>query len=152
MAIRNGVTVRGVSNGNERGSAEQRRRRKEWLIETYRADVDLPWDPAHRAALLPIDGVPLGTGEPACRCYRCGRVLVFDTLTVDRITPGCVKTAKYPNGGTYVRENIRPACEGCQSKVGGALAKAKVKKADKVRRGHKPKPLIEVLADYEETG
>jgi hypothetical protein len=38
------------------------------------------------------DGVlaaPLGQGDPACRCYRCGRLLVLEVLTVDRILPGC---------------------------------------------------------------
>lgn len=36
-------------------------------------------------------------------------------LTIDRITPGC-------QGGTYRRSNIRPACGGCNSETGGALA------------------------------
>jgi hypothetical protein len=57
---------------------------------------------------------------PACRCYRCGKLLTVDTVTVDRIVPGCVKTAMFPNGGTYVRHNIRPACGDCNSKTGGA--------------------------------
>lgn len=58
---------------------------------------------------------------PCTRCYRCGDLLTFETMTVDRIVPGCKKTAKYPRGGTYVRENIRPACMGCNSETGGGL-------------------------------
>jgi len=61
-----------------------------------------------------INSCPLGQGDPACRCYRCGKLLLLDTLTVDRIKPGC-------QGGTYRRENIRPACEDCNSRTGGAL-------------------------------
>lgn len=60
---------------------------------------------------------------PCVRCYRCGGILTFETMTVDRIVPGCKKTAKYPKGGTYSRENIRPACGKCNSDTGGRLAK-----------------------------
>ncbi len=49
-----------------------------------------------------------------CPCYRCKVVLDSTTLTVDRIFPGC-------RGGTYERENIRPACGPCNSETGGAL-------------------------------
>lgn len=108
---------RGTSNGNERGSAEARRRRREWLVETYRADADLssfamsvhPWQPPRQVQC------PLGSGEPACRCYRCGTLLSVDTVTVDRIKPGC-------EGGTYRRDNIRPACGTCNSSTGQALS------------------------------
>lgn len=51
---------------------------------------------------------------PACRCYRCGDLLTADTVTVDRIIPGC-------KGGTYRRNNIRPACGSCNSETGGSL-------------------------------
>lgn len=90
------LATRGTSNSNQRGSAETRRRRKHWLIATYRANANV-------------------AGEPACRCYRCGRLLTFATVTVDRIVPGC-------KGGKYVRNNIRPACGQCNSETGGALA------------------------------
>lgn len=118
--------TRGTSNGNASGSSHQRRARKHWLIETFRADVDVLVD----IVLLSINGepagghrhpkkghlypVPLGEGEPACRCYRCGCLLVFATLTVDRVIPGC-------KGGTYRRNNIRPACGPCNSETGGGL-------------------------------
>lgn len=102
---------RGTSNGNDRGSAETRRRRRVWLLATYRADRDVP-------ASLPFGtgrlGVPVGEGTPACRCYRCGTLLTLVTLTVDRIIPGC-------RGGTYRRNNIRPACGRCNSETGGGL-------------------------------
>lgn len=113
-------TKRGTSNRNERGSSYSRRSRRAWMLLTYAADV-----PNH------------------CRCYRCG-VLLFNPdsppdlndlavalwgtqqlcaqpLTIDRIIPGC-------EGGTYRRNNIRPACGGCNSETGGALANRKGKK------------------------
>jgi 5-methylcytosine-specific restriction endonuclease McrA len=52
--------------------------------------------------------------EPAARCYRCPKLLNFDTITVDRIIPGC-------KGGTYRRNNIRPACGPCNSSTGAKL-------------------------------
>jgi hypothetical protein len=90
--------TRGTTNRNARGSADARRRRREWLVTTYRADVD-------------------AAGEPACRCYRCGVLLTVDTVSADRIKPGC-------QGGTYRRSNIRPACVSCNSITGGAVRRS----------------------------
>ena len=104
---------RGTSNGNSSGSAEDRRRRRKWLIETYRADVDA--DIHLRSTDGKLWEVPLGEGHPACRCFRCGRLMAEgfqDLLTVDRIIPGC-------KGGTYRRNNIRPECRYCASSRGG---------------------------------
>jgi hypothetical protein len=70
--------ARGTSNGNVNGNSEDRRRRREWLVEAYRV------------------------------------LLTVDTVTVDRIIPGC-------KGGTYRRNNIRPACAKCNSTTGGGL-------------------------------
>lgn len=85
---------RGTSNANARGSATDRRARKLWLLEMY------------------------GDGQEAdCALAlsdRCLVVVTFETLSVDRIVPGRL-------GGTYRRENIRPACEPCQSFQGGQL-------------------------------
>lgn len=83
---------RGTSNSNQRGNTRDRAARRKWLLETFRADVDFH-------------------GEPACRCYRCGVLLVESTITVDRIVPGC-------QGGTYRRNNIRPACSVCNTATG----------------------------------
>jgi len=142
------VTRRGTTNGNVRGSNEERRRRRQWLVETYRADVDAP-KPEHNApptneeeaeaffhleevplgwgipacrcyrcgVLLTEDTVTVGWGIPACRCYRCGVLLTEDTVTVDRIIPGC-------QGGTYRRNNIRPACGSCNSREGGRMRRS----------------------------
>lgn len=110
------MTTRGTSNSNARGSAAQRRRRREWLVETYRADCDArPSDWIFFNDVAVLKKVPIGEGEKACRCYRCGCLLTVDTLTVDRIIPGC-------KGGTYRRDNIRPACAFCNSSTGGCLA------------------------------
>lgn len=108
------MSRRSSSNGNESGSAEDRRRRKMWLLDTFRADVDAPTPEQNRPPrnaeeaenFFYLVSVPLGQGEPACRCYRCGKLLIFCTLTVDRIIPG-------KKGGTYRRNNIRPACGPC---------------------------------------
>jgi hypothetical protein len=111
VSVRDGVQRRGTTNRNARGGAEDRRRRREWLVATWRADVDV----VLMAGPI-VEGwveVPLGQGLPACRCYRCGRLLTVETVSADRTVPGC-------QGGTYRRSNIRPACARCQSVVGGA--------------------------------
>lgn len=51
-------------------------------------------------------------------CYRCGLILTFDTITVDRIVPGI-------EGGRYIRKNIRPACAPCNCETGGQLGAAR---------------------------
>lgn len=105
---------RGTTNGNQRGGSEERRRRRAWLVEVYRADMDLL---AIQHALGTVD-MPVLPGDPmarpACRCYRCGCLLTVDTVTVDRIIPGA-------HGGTYARNNIRPACGPCNSSTGGRV-------------------------------
>lgn len=105
------IVSRGTTNRNQRGNTEDRRRRREWLVETYRANVD---------ALVAQSGLLVVT-VPACRCYRCGVLLTVDSVTVDRIIPGC-------KGGTYRRNNIRPACADCNSETGGALTGQGVKR------------------------
>ena len=52
------------------------------------------------------------------RCYRCSTELTVDTVTSDRIVPGA-------EGGTYRRDNIRPACGPCNTSTGGALGAAR---------------------------
>lgn len=113
---------RGTSNGNDRGSSSDRRARRVWLLVCYASDI-----------------------PGLTRCYRCGRLLfnpddhpeaaaggpqfpvehivtygtqcwAAEPLTIDRIIPGA-------KGGTYRRNNIRPACAGCNSETGGALAR-----------------------------
>lgn len=108
------TVTRGTTNGNVRGSSETRRRRREWLVETYRANVNAI---TILGAVIPVNDTLVFVDvdpEPACRCYRCGTLLTVDTVTVDRIIPGC-------HGGTYRRDNIRPACGPCNSETGGAL-------------------------------
>lgn len=90
--VRAAPTRRGTSNTNARGSSYDRAVRRLWLLTNYESDQGL------------------GT----CRCYRCGAVLDSQTVTVDRIIPGA-------KGGTYHRNNIRPACGRCNSETGGAV-------------------------------
>lgn len=105
---------RGTTNRNARGGAPQRRLRREWLLQTYRADMDVILIETFLVDPLVVGVIPGTEGaQPACRCYRCGTLLTIDTLTVDRIKPGC-------QGGTYRRDNIRPACGQCNSETGGA--------------------------------
>lgn len=101
------MTRRGTSNTNARGSTRDRKARRRWIVTSFRADRDV----SRRGR-----GTALGRGFVACRCYRCGRLLTEATVTVDRIVPGC-------HGGTYRRNNIRPACALCNSETGGATRK-----------------------------
>lgn len=110
-----GGARRGASNRNSRGSAAARRARKLYLMDVWRADVDaVTVDGEVRAAVPSLPSSFLAKAEPAVRCWRCGILLTFETMTVDRIKPGC-------KGGTYRRENLRPACPRCNSETGGKL-------------------------------
>lgn len=143
-----GLCRRGTSNRDKRGSTEARRRRKEWLVLTFRADMDAVIVPRVQVYNNdpPVDvvaEVPLGRGVLACRCYRCGTLLVRDTLTVDRIIPEC-------KGGTYRRNNIRPACHRCNSETGAPLANGKQhvaakKRAQKTTKKVAVKPVLELV-------
>lgn len=113
------VARRGTTNGNARGSVTDRERRRAWLVATYRADKDVLVIRTGNGTEIRLD-TRAGHGQPACRCYRCGRLLTIDTVTVDRIIPGC-------RGGTYRRENIRPACGPCNSAT-GAITRGKGKR------------------------
>jgi 5-methylcytosine-specific restriction endonuclease McrA len=84
--------MRGTSNRNVRGNTLDRARRRAYLVQAFESDQ----------------------GPGTCRCFRCGDLLTVDTVTVDRVIPGC-------QGGTYRRENIRPACSDCNSEVGGRI-------------------------------
>lgn len=57
--------------------------------------------------------VSFGDGYTA-PCHYCGIEVCWHTITVDRIIPGIL-------GGTYRRENIRPACMHCNSIEGTRL-------------------------------
>lgn len=111
------VSRRGTTNGNARGGSKDRERRRAWLVDTYRANLDVLVVRLGSGAELRLD-TRFGQGEPACRCYRCGRLLTIETVTVDRIVPGC-------QGGTYRRSNIRPACGTCNSSTGATKRRRK---------------------------
>lgn len=119
MAVRNGVMTRGTTNRNARGGSVERLRRREWLVATYRADVDVVVlrnvGGSGQDVLIPVDPrcSDFPDRVPACRCYRCGALLTVETVSADRIIPGC-------QGGTYRRDNIRPCCGRCNSITGGA--------------------------------
>lgn len=91
---------RGTSNTNSRGSAKGRRARKQWLLDTY-GDGD------KAECWLAVPGV-------------CTGPMTFETLTVERVTPGHA-------GGTYRRNNIRPACGSCQSYQGGRIGQERLR-------------------------
>lgn len=85
------MTSRGTTNTNARGSAAARRARRQWLLNTF------------------------GDGQTAPCAFECGAWVDIDSMTVDRFPiPGC-------DGGTYRRDNIRPACGHCNFASGGAL-------------------------------
>lgn len=86
------------AGGDRRGNSRDRARRRAWLLETF--DPDL--------------------GPEVARCHlklseRCHQYVDATTLTVDRIEPG----------GTYRRDNIRPACTPCQSEQGALITNAR---------------------------
>lgn len=82
--------------GEKRGNNRDRARRREWLLATF--DPDLGPDKARCA--LDISAV-------------CRKVVDRLSLTVDRIEPG----------GTYARDNIRPACSACQNTQGALITR-----------------------------
>lgn len=83
--------MRGTSNENERGSTRDRAARRAWIMKNWASDY--------------VDCV---------RCYRCGTLLYRRELTIDRIIPSA-------HGGTYRRNNIRPACSLCNSSTGSSV-------------------------------
>lgn len=76
---------RGTSNSNSRGSAADRLARRLWLLSP-----ESGWT---------------GNGQTVlCAFPECEEALTVDTVTVDRWPlAGAL-------GGTYARDNIRPAC------------------------------------------
>lgn len=100
------MTRRGTTNRNVRGNTRDRLARRRWLVATFRANRDLSFGEPRSS--------PLGSAHAACRCYRCGVLMTEDTVTVDRVVPGC-------RGGTYRRDNIRPACASCNSETGAKI-------------------------------
>lgn len=90
---------RGTTNGNVRGNWLQRRARRRWLVRTY---GDGEFVDCHLRA------VP-----------DCWVAMTEWTVSADRYPiPGAA-------GGTYARDNIRPACPPCQSHTGGKLGAAR---------------------------
>lgn len=85
---------RGTTNRNVRGNTRDREARRAYLLRTYESNE----------------------GPGTCRCYRCGTLLWDRHITVDRILPGVA-------GGTYRRNNIRPACATCNSATGAKARK-----------------------------
>lgn len=79
-----------MPNGNERGSAADRRARLAWMFREFGND-----------------GI--------VTCTFCAVPMLPEDATVDRIVPKC-------KGGTYRRDNIRPACKPCQDEQGGHLS------------------------------
>lgn len=115
---------RSTSNKYDAGGPSTRDKRKVWLVETFRADFDA----------VVLNGQVIGAAKPgteiegeytieaACRCYRCGDLLIVANVTPDRRVPGC-------EGGTYDEDNIRPACGPCNSSTGGKLGASRMARA-----------------------
>lgn len=83
-------TRRNPRHGGElRGNSEDRRRRKLWMLKTF------------------------GDGKHVA-CVHCDKKLNYDTLTIDRIVPGC-------EGGRYKQGNIQPSCKYCNDSRGAKL-------------------------------
>lgn len=91
------MTYRGSTNRNERGGSDERRRRKQFLLVEFGNGTEAPCQ-------LKVSD-------------RCLGMVTMDTISVDRIVPKA-------SGGTYRRDNIRPACGPCQSRQGGLIGNA----------------------------
>lgn len=83
------MSRRGTTNTNVRGSSYDRRRRKQWLLDTFG------------------DGTTV-----VCSFAGCNKILTFATMTVDRYPLAGI------DGGRYRRGNIRPACRTCNESDG----------------------------------
>lgn len=142
---------RSTSNSNTRGSSYQRRAHRQWLVEQFRADVDVivVHDPVGELTIRyreawqyrqmlrrlepgtsdPFSGMPYDL-VPVCRCWRCGELLTAEEVSPDRWPVAGV------DGGRYVKGNTRPSCESCNTKVGSALGHARkaAKRATKAAR------------------
>ena len=95
---------RGTSNTNIRGSAAERRRRRQWLLDEFGDGSSAP-------CLLRVSP-------------RCAGTVDAATMQVDRYPiPGC-------EGGRYVRGNIRPACGPCNNHDGQVLRLTRAAPAD----------------------
>lgn len=79
---------------NARGSARDRQARRVWLLATFSPELG----PTLARCTLGLSPV-------------CLKVVDDLTLTVDRIVAG----------GPYTRDNIKPACQPCQSHQGGVI-------------------------------
>jgi len=88
--------TRGCTNRNSRGNSEGRRRRRQWLIDTY-------GDGSKADCWLAVPGV-------------CAGPVTFETISVERVQPGHA-------GGTYRRDNSGPACPPGQSPQGARFAR-----------------------------
>lgn len=80
--------TRAMGGPDLRGNNKARKRRKEWLLETF------------------------GDGA-TCECaFECGTALTLETVTADRYP------LSGKEGGRYIRGNIRPACIACNASDG----------------------------------
>lgn len=144
-----------MTNGNDRGGTDARRRRREWLVATYRADVDVLRGAAaetwwrqnyrydayeqgwvergsivnHRIVVGDVPDFTITTFTvphgEGATACRCYRCGTL--LTVDTVTVD--RIVPKVHGGTYRRSNIRPACLRCNSSTGGQLAAARRRRA-----------------------
>ena len=64
--------------------------------------------------------------ELIVKILGCGKLLTVDTVTVDRVVPGC-------KGGTYRKNNIRPSCQKCASITGAHLGALRHRTKRRVR-------------------
>ena len=111
--------------GEKRGNNADRAARRLWLARTYGDGTSCPCFNCKRTLLVSITDIKV----PGC-------------LTVDRIIPG-------EQGGTYRRENIRPACITCnngrRTEEATAVTPAPVKVTTKSIAPHNPRVPARVI-------
>lgn len=98
-------SISGRSNTNERGSAADRRRRKDFLLKRDGRRVIGPHGE------LKTDCLTVTFTYWIAQCWECSTIVTAKTIVVDRIMPGS-------SGGTYRRNNIRVHCGWCSTRQG----------------------------------
>lgn len=105
------MTVRrGTTNRNDRGSAESRRIRRQWLLDQF------------------------GDGT-TCQCSTCPTVLDFDSITVDRHPVAGVDGGTYRRGN--IRPQCAPCASRQGGKMSAQRRPLKVDSLVRVRQGGK---------------
>ncbi len=89
--------------GGTMSMSPEQGKRLDWLVQDYRADMDVVVIETRPGVRVMLDVLPGTEGsQSACRCYRCGQLLTANTVRL-----------------VGVRAGVRPACAPCHDLVRG---------------------------------